>query len=313
MKMSYKIALIISAVAFVLAMLVFTGPTDPEDTTPDTTVATGQPEAAPRQSLRSDTSEVDQTPSPTRKPANTASSQAGKTLAQDVRSRIMAVENDQAETPVKIATEEEPVEVVAPNAIALTRTDTDTSTQTIKPKPEPAPAISRADLDAILGFTSTPTAAPLTTSTDDTNASDTHTDAHPGAAVAFAGGSYIVQPGDTLMGIAIKQYGDVDRWADIAKANFVDPTKLRVGQELRLPAKETLQEITEPLGPGPEGVTFYTIRPGDSLSTVAEKSYDDPTLWRIIYNHNRQKIGDNPNAIKAGMRLEVPPRTTGAR
>ena len=65
--------------------------------------------------------------------------------------------------------------------------------------------------------------------------------------------------------------------------------------------------------PGPGGIQTYTIRTGDSLSTVAETYYGDPTLWRTIYNFNRDKIGENPNAIQAGMALKVPPRVQGAR
>jgi len=35
--------------------------------------------------------------------------------------------------------------------------------------------------------------------------------------------------------------------------------------------------------------------------------YDDATLWRRIYNANRKKIGSDPNNIRAGMKLKIPP------
>jgi nucleoid-associated protein YgaU len=49
--------------------------------------------------------------------------------------------------------------------------------------------------------------------------------------------TYAVKVGDTLVSIATREYGDVDRWTDIAKANNLhDPrAPLRVGSILRLP------------------------------------------------------------------------------
>jgi nucleoid-associated protein YgaU len=49
--------------------------------------------------------------------------------------------------------------------------------------------------------------------------------------------TYQVMPGDTLSGIAIRQYGSVRRWRAIAAANpGIDPRRLRPGQILVLPA-----------------------------------------------------------------------------
>ena len=47
---------------------------------------------------------------------------------------------------------------------------------------------------------------------------------------------------------------------------------------------------------------------GDTLGTIAQKFYNDPTLWRKIYEANRAAIGDNPDAIKVGMQLRIPPK-----
>ena len=125
---------------------------------------------------------------------------------------------------------------------------------------------------------------------------------------------YTVQPGDTFSSIAISHYGTEKHWIDIAQANpLVDPTRLKVGQVLRMPDMSTLPPQTEAVPDAPDGVRTYKIRPGDSLSTVAEKFYNDPTLWRTIYNFNRDKIGPNPNAIQAGMTVKVPPRVKGAQ
>lgn len=50
--------------------------------------------------------------------------------------------------------------------------------------------------------------------------------------------TYTVHTGDTLVKIAVKEYGDVDRWPDIAKRNNIrDPrAALKVGRVLHLPA-----------------------------------------------------------------------------
>lgn len=48
--------------------------------------------------------------------------------------------------------------------------------------------------------------------------------------------TYTVKSGDTLGGIAIKQYGKFNRYTDIAKANNMkDPNVIRVGQVLKIP------------------------------------------------------------------------------
>ncbi len=55
----------------------------------------------------------------------------------------------------------------------------------------------------------------------------------------LTGGTYRVQPGDTLGSIAQKAYGDISRWIDIYNANSVligpDPNSLPAGVNLELP------------------------------------------------------------------------------
>lgn len=326
MKMTYKIVLIVAVFVCVLAVVMFTGPSEPagtEDTSTDTATASGvEEEAAPRKSLRSDMSEAGQESSTAGKPVKKDESTAGKSLAQDVRNRMRAVGSDQSEKPVKDTpvkavsadAEDKPIESAGPDAIALARTDNNAKAMAEKPESKTAPAISRADLDAILGITSDDTAKSQAATTEITDTDKARDDTQADKKVIFAGGTYVVQPNDTFSSIAIKLYGEESRWVDISRANFVDPTKLQVGQELRIPALQALSEPEPSIASNlPEGVKTYTIRPGDSLSTVAKTFYGDPTLWRVIYNYNSKKIGDNPNAIQAGMTLEVPPRVTGAR
>ena len=52
------------------------------------------------------------------------------------------------------------------------------------------------------------------------------------------------------------------------------------------------------LGPHPDSALFrYMIRPDDWLSKIALKEYGNIRSWRLIYNWNRDAIGDNANLI----------------
>ena len=51
--------------------------------------------------------------------------------------------------------------------------------------------------------------------------------------------------------------------------------------------------------------THYTVRSGDTLSTIAKHFYDNSSGWGYIYHENRGEIS-NPNMIYVGERLEIP-------
>jgi uncharacterized protein YidB (DUF937 family) len=52
----------------------------------------------------------------------------------------------------------------------------------------------------------------------------------------------------------------------------------------------------------------YTVVAGDSLSKIAKRVYGNANDWRRIYDANRQVIGDNPDLIKPGQKLTIPPK-----
>jgi nucleoid-associated protein YgaU len=56
------------------------------------------------------------------------------------------------------------------------------------------------------------------------------------------------------------------------------------------------------------GGETYTVAEGDTLASIAEKFYGDPALWRPIYDANRSAIGDNPDNLKIGTTLRIPPK-----
>ena len=67
--------------------------------------------------------------------------------------------------------------------------------------------------------------------------------ANPAPSSAAADSEYVVEPGDTLAGIAEKELGSADKWQVIARANGIeDPASLRVGQKLQIPRDRAWDE-----------------------------------------------------------------------
>ena len=48
----------------------------------------------------------------------------------------------------------------------------------------------------------------------------------------------------------------------------------------------------------------YTVKPGDTLSSIAKDVLGDKAKWRIIYDKNRNTIKD-PNKIYTGQSLSI--------
>ncbi len=51
--------------------------------------------------------------------------------------------------------------------------------------------------------------------------------------------------------------------------------------------------------------TFYTVKPGDSLSLIAKNLWGDPMRYMEIFEANRDQIKD-PNLIRVGQKLRIP-------
>ncbi len=49
---------------------------------------------------------------------------------------------------------------------------------------------------------------------------------------------------------------------------------------------------------------IYTVAPGDTLSAIAVRYYGNASLWRRIYEDNREVI-TNPNRVRAGMQIKL--------
>ena len=51
----------------------------------------------------------------------------------------------------------------------------------------------------------------------------------------------------------------------------------------------------------------YIVQQGDSLALIAQEAYGDQNLWQEIYAANSQVIGNNPDLIRPGEVLQLPP------
>lgn len=49
----------------------------------------------------------------------------------------------------------------------------------------------------------------------------------------------------------------------------------------------------------------YTVQRGDSLSQIADRLYQDAGKWTVIHTSNIGAIGNNPNSIRVGQRLQM--------
>lgn len=51
----------------------------------------------------------------------------------------------------------------------------------------------------------------------------------------------------------------------------------------------------------------HRVNAADTLATIAKQYYGNQGLWQLIYEANRDRIGDDPNAIPVGAELVIPP------
>jgi hypothetical protein len=67
-----------------------------------------------------------------------------------------------------------------------------------------------------------------------------------------------------------------------------------------------LMAVTISLHPGAHrGAASYTVRQGDTLSTIAAHAYGKAGDWPAVWWANRRQV-HNPNMIAAGQRLQLP-------
>ncbi|MBI2103759.1 LysM peptidoglycan-binding domain-containing protein [Candidatus Woesebacteria bacterium] len=116
---------------------------------------------------------------------------------------------------------------------------------------------------------------------------------------------YTVAKGETLWGIAEKQYGSGYNWVDIAKENkLANPNHVEADQKLTIPDVEpkTPTVKTSETSENSRSST-YTVKAGDSLWNISVRTYADGYQWTKIASANDLK---NPDLIHSGNILTLP-------
>lgn len=72
------------------------------------------------------------------------------------------------------------------------------------------------------------------------------------------------------------------------------------------PALAPVESPSPSPSPAAEART-YAIRPGDTLSSIAEQYYGDAAEWRLIFEANRDRL-TSPGSLQVGVTIRIPPR-----
>ncbi len=161
--------------------------------------------------------------------------------------------------------------------------------------------------------------------------SNVHTDAESVAPVNHAPESspaYLVRPGDTLWSIAERAYGSGTEYRRLVDANvgrqmqdgqvFSARGVIQPGWQLVVPGA-TSQVETVRIAETIDGKRWYTVAPGDTLTSIAESTLGDPLRWPELFDLNRgASTGDgryvllDANTIWPGLRLQLPGASANA-
>jgi nucleoid-associated protein YgaU len=112
---------------------------------------------------------------------------------------------------------------------------------------------------------------------------------------------------DDKKGLASSVRSKLSDQGDAPKKQFI---RSAVGmQKATTPEPEEAAELVDSLEEAaePEEVE-HTVAAGESLSLIAQKYYDSQNEWPRIYRANKAIIGDDPNRIRVGQKLTIPPK-----
>ncbi len=113
-------------------------------------------------------------------------------------------------------------------------------------------------------------------------------------AAASPAARYVVQPGDTLTGIATA-LAVRGGWPALYAAN-----RPLIGPDPNIILPGTVLVV-----PGVKTPVHYTVAAGDTLSGIAA-ALEVPGGWPALYAANRRVIGPDPNLIRTGTVLAIP-------
>jgi len=111
-----------------------------------------------------------------------------------------------------------------------------------------------------------------------------------------------VQLSEQLMGWVSTQF--------VLEAHLLPSAPTATSTPLVLPSAERSTPATTatPLRLFTTQIT-HRVDADDTLASIALRYYQDQSRWQLIYEANREIIGDDPNAIPVGAELVIPPPT----
>jgi tetratricopeptide (TPR) repeat protein len=131
---------------------------------------------------------------------------------------------------------------------------------------------------------------------------------------------HTIRSGESISMLAQKYYGDLGKFQIIAEYNQLeDATKVRIGQEIKVPVVEGIPFFAEPeeiITPSEEisepsvaevvpvkRFIIHTVQSGESLSKLALRYYGDYKKFPIIaqYNNLDENVG-----LKVGQKIKIP-------
>ena len=145
--------------------------------------------------------------------------------------------------------------------------------------------------------------------------------------------TYTVQPNDNYWLISKKLYGTGAYFKALFEHNrdrFPRANRLRVGDVIRTPPMEVLQQTYPKLSPratgtsspvgasrrgspisrGPlDGGRSYLVQEGDTLYDIARYELGDANRWHEIRQLNRDVLGNDADRLRSGIELRLPATT----
>lgn len=195
----------------------------------------------------------------------------------------------------------------APDAVMATTTPEDTAVeesltqdtvqQNVQPEAPAAETTYAASPYSDGNSVSSPGAAKFIKSKSENGNSTAWKKSGKGGGDAF----YVVRAGDTLALIASKIYGNPKMYKELADLNGIgSPYRIYPGDEVRFNAsnKKAIAFAKKLSG----SKKTVKVQAGDTLSSIAQKVFGDPTAWKTLAAYNKDKIS-NPNRISRGMVL----------
>lgn len=135
----------------------------------------------------------------------------------------------------------------------------------------------------------------------------------PGTVIPPTFDLYRVVKGDDAQTISLKRYGTRSHWRSVLRANpLKDFTRLKPGDVVNVPRDPGNVQGVE-VKPEPADFVDYVVVDGDTLSGIATALYGKQTMWKAIRDANKDVINEEGTNLRPGMKLKVPPPTSGAK